>query len=250
MLSIDALRELVQHMEWADATVWRSVLAHEGARKDPRLRDLLTHLHLVQRLFLMVWRNEPLLPIRSFGDFAEIVDLRERATSYYPEARAFLATLDTAAMTRGVVMPFVPEQEKRLGTTFGVPTLALLRISQLVQCLSTFQGVGLRIPADRELPAKQFLRESKSTRRAVHRCETHSSAKSPLLIGGRIAFPEPHRPTQEWLRLRQAPLVVVDHAENGEGYRQATAVARSGLLSRLDCWLHDFCGFGVSSAPP
>ena len=63
MLSIDALRELVQHMEWADATVWRSVLAHEGARKDPRLRDLLTHLHLVQRLFLMVWRNEPLLPI-------------------------------------------------------------------------------------------------------------------------------------------------------------------------------------------
>jgi uncharacterized damage-inducible protein DinB len=124
MLSIDALRELVQHMEWADATVWRSVLAHEGAHTDPRLRDLLTHLHLVQRLFLMVWRNEPLLPIRSFGDFAEIVDLRERAASYYPEAHEFFATLDAAAMTRGVVMPFVAEQERRQGTTFAVPTLA------------------------------------------------------------------------------------------------------------------------------
>jgi uncharacterized damage-inducible protein DinB len=124
MLSVDALHELVRHMEWADATVWRSVLAHEGARKDSRLRDLLTHLHLVQRLFLMVWRNEPLLPIRSFGGFAEIAELRDRATSYYPDARAFLGTLDAAALTRPILMPFVPEQEKRLGTTFAVPTLA------------------------------------------------------------------------------------------------------------------------------
>jgi uncharacterized damage-inducible protein DinB len=123
MYPIDALRELVQHMEWADAMVWRSVLAHEGARTDARLRDLLTHLHLVQRLFLMVWRNESLLPIQSFGDFAEIANLRERATSYYPDARAFLGTLDAAALTRPILMPFVPEQEKRLGTTFAVPTL-------------------------------------------------------------------------------------------------------------------------------
>jgi uncharacterized damage-inducible protein DinB len=124
MLTIDALRELTQHMEWADATVWRSVLAHEGASKDARLRDLLTHLHLVQRLFLMVWRSESLLPIRSFGDFGEIADLRTRATSCYPELREFLETLDAAAMTRPILMPFVPEQEKRLGTKFAEPTLA------------------------------------------------------------------------------------------------------------------------------
>ena len=122
--SVDALRELVQHMEWADAIVWRSVLAHDGARKDARLRNLLTHLHLVQRLFLMVWRNESLLPIRSFGDFAEIADLRARATTYYPDARAFLGSLDGTAMTRPILMPFVAEQEKRLGTKFAEPTLA------------------------------------------------------------------------------------------------------------------------------
>lgn len=124
MFSIDPLRELIQHMEWADSTVWRSVLAHDGARKDARLRDLLTHLHLVQRLFLIVWRNDSVLPIRSFGDFAEVAELRERATAYYPEAREFLGTLDAAALTRGIVMPFVLEQEQRLGTKFDVPTLA------------------------------------------------------------------------------------------------------------------------------
>ena len=124
MLSIEALRELTQHMEWADARVWRSVLAHNGARKDSRLRELLTHLHLVQRLFLMVWRNEPLLPIRSFGDFKELAELRDRATSYYPDARAYLDTLDAEALTRPILMPFVAEQEKRLGTTFHIPSLA------------------------------------------------------------------------------------------------------------------------------
>jgi len=124
MLSIEALRELTQHMEWADAAVWRSVLARSGAGNDARLRELLTHLHLVQRLFLMVWRNEPLLPIRSFGDFKEIGELRDRATAYYPELREFLRTLDGDALTRPILMPFVPEQEKRLGTTFEIPTLA------------------------------------------------------------------------------------------------------------------------------
>ena len=124
MLSIEALRELTQPMEWADATVWRSVLAHDRARKDQRLRELLTHLHLVQRLFLMVWRNEPLLPIRSFGEFKELAELRDRATSSYPDARAYLDTLDAEALTRPILMPFVAEQEKRLGTTFHIPSLA------------------------------------------------------------------------------------------------------------------------------
>jgi uncharacterized damage-inducible protein DinB len=124
MFSVESLRQLLQHMEWADATVWRAVLAHNGARNDQRLRELLTHLHLVQRLFLMVWRNEPLLPIRSFGDFKEFSELRDRATSYYPEAREFLGTLAGEGLTRPILMPFVPEQEKRLGTTFDIPTLA------------------------------------------------------------------------------------------------------------------------------
>ena len=63
-ISIDLLRQLIRHMEWADAEVWRAVLACEPAGHDRRLRDLLTHLHVVQRLFLVVWRKEPFDPSR------------------------------------------------------------------------------------------------------------------------------------------------------------------------------------------
>jgi uncharacterized damage-inducible protein DinB len=123
--SIDAFREWVQYTEWADATVWRAVLAHEGARADTRLRDLLSHLHMVQRLFLLVWRDQPIQSeVQWFMEAADLTELQRRATTYYPDVRQFLDTLDAESLTRGVVMPFVAQYEQRLGRTFGVPTLA------------------------------------------------------------------------------------------------------------------------------
>ena len=119
------LSDLIRHMQWADASVWRAVLAHEGARTDPRLRNLLTHLHLVQRLFLLVWRGDPLeAPLQTFTEFGELGELRDRAIAYHPEVTRFLETVEPASMTRGVVMPFVAQYEKQMGRAFGVPTLA------------------------------------------------------------------------------------------------------------------------------
>ena len=123
--SVELLSEFVRYMEWADATVWRAVLAAESARKDKRLRELLVHLHMVQRLFLLVWRGEPIhVELKSFSEIMDVADLQLRALTYYPELRHFLEGLDAASLTRGITMPFVPEYEKRLGKTFAVPTLA------------------------------------------------------------------------------------------------------------------------------
>jgi uncharacterized damage-inducible protein DinB len=123
--SIGVLSDLIRHMQWADASVWRAVLAHDGARTDPRLRELLTHLHLVQRLFLLVWRGDALeSPLKAFKEFDELAELQRRVVTYYPEVARFVETLEPASMTRGVVLPFVAQNEKQLGRTFGVPTLA------------------------------------------------------------------------------------------------------------------------------
>ena len=50
------LDELFQHMAWADARVWRVVLA---ADPDERTHKLLFHLHEVQHAFVSVWNGEP-----------------------------------------------------------------------------------------------------------------------------------------------------------------------------------------------
>jgi uncharacterized damage-inducible protein DinB len=125
MMPPDVLRDLFQHMEWADAAVWRAVLAHDAARTDARLCDLLRHLHTVQTIFLLVWRDEPLMPtIQSLSTITDAAALQQRAMAYYPEARRFVESVDPASMTRGITMPFLADMEKQLGKTFAVPTLA------------------------------------------------------------------------------------------------------------------------------
>jgi uncharacterized damage-inducible protein DinB len=109
-------------MEWADAQVWRAVLAHEPAGHDTRLRDLLTHLHVVQRFFLIVWQKQRLDPSAE-PEFATAADLRAWAQTYYAEANAFLDSIDERALSSEVVMPWVKSFEAQLGRTFSTPTL-------------------------------------------------------------------------------------------------------------------------------
>jgi uncharacterized damage-inducible protein DinB len=122
-MDIDFLRQLCRHMEWADAEVWRAVMAHEPAGADRRLGDLLTHLHLVQRLFLVVWQKQPFDPTRGRPEFATAADLRAWAQTYYAEAHTFLDTLDKPALTGEVSMPWVKSFEAQTGRTFSTPTL-------------------------------------------------------------------------------------------------------------------------------
>lgn len=111
-------------MEWADGEVWRAVLAHDAARQDGRLRQLLTHLHLVQQLFLRVWRQQSLeSAMRTPADFPDLRQLRAWSLPYYPDVGTFVDGLDDAALAKGVTMPWVEAYQARLGRTFSTPTL-------------------------------------------------------------------------------------------------------------------------------
>lgn len=122
-MDIEFLRQLFRHMEWADAEVWRAVMAHEPAGDDQRLRNLLTHLHVVQRVFLMVWQKQPLDPSRGQPQFETAADLRRWAQTYYAEAHTFLAEIDESSLSHDVVMPWVKAMEAQLGRTLTTPTL-------------------------------------------------------------------------------------------------------------------------------
>ena len=121
--TLDTLRELLIHMEWADAVVWRAALAHPPAVSDARLRDLLLHLHGVQRAFLTMWTSQPLsFPQRT--DFADLTAVHAWSQPYYSELAAFVTTVDEASLTRTVHMPWLAEFEKKSGRRFEYPSLA------------------------------------------------------------------------------------------------------------------------------
>jgi uncharacterized damage-inducible protein DinB len=122
VVSFDALAELLRHMEWADASVWRAILAHPPAVHDGRLRDLLLHLHAVQRAFLTIWTGGPLdrEPPSPTGDLASALP---DVHTYYRDLKEALASMDEATLLRPVVMPGLEPYEQQMGRRFDAPTL-------------------------------------------------------------------------------------------------------------------------------
>ena len=103
--TVDVLRELLLHMEWADAAVWRAVLAHPPAAEDRRIRDLLFHAHGVQRAFLQAWISSGPVMFPALDGTAGLGSIQARVASYYVELAAAVASFDDDSLRRPVEMP-------------------------------------------------------------------------------------------------------------------------------------------------
>jgi len=118
----DIFRDLYRHMEWADANVWRTVLASDTARADEELRRRLHHVHVVQRAFLSVWRGEPV--DRFAGETLDTPAMASWARSYYPEAHVHLSAATDEALEAIVDLPWARYVADNLGHEPGPATLA------------------------------------------------------------------------------------------------------------------------------
>jgi uncharacterized damage-inducible protein DinB len=122
MFSPELLRELYQHMEWADAKVWRAV--PRGSPADHRLLEWLVHIHVVQRAFLHVWTGRTVEEaFRNPDDFATVDDVSTWAQAYYPEAHAFIDAVTDEQLRQPVVMPWAAQLSESLGRPPGITTL-------------------------------------------------------------------------------------------------------------------------------
>ena len=97
----DIIGELFHAMEWSDARMWSAVHKSTDAQNDARVRELIHHLHMVQRAFLSVWRGAPERP-PALETFADTSAIEAWARTYYAEARAFIDALDDAALERPI----------------------------------------------------------------------------------------------------------------------------------------------------
>jgi uncharacterized damage-inducible protein DinB len=112
-MNLIELRDLYQHMEWADTFVWRAVLKSEAALADQKLRDYFYHLHLVQHAWLRAWRGETSdVPFPTFDD-AESV--REWGRSYYDEIFGCLERMTDEEIAKPMQLPWAELVEKQIG---------------------------------------------------------------------------------------------------------------------------------------
>jgi uncharacterized damage-inducible protein DinB len=108
------LAQILEHMEWADATVWKSVLATPACADDTRIRDLLIHTHAVQWAYLQLWRGEvPTLP--SPDDFKDLAAVASWSREYHAALGPLVATFGEARLEQAIEFPWAAALTKRFG---------------------------------------------------------------------------------------------------------------------------------------
>lgn len=123
MWSREALIELYRHMEWADAKVWAETPL--GSPPDPRLRELLVHVHVVQRAFFSAWTGRPVTEAFKRGeDFDSLGAVRAWAQPLYAEIHRFIESATGEQLSAPITLPWAGMIAEQLGTTPHDTTLA------------------------------------------------------------------------------------------------------------------------------
>ncbi|MEP6636091.1 MAG: DinB family protein [Acidobacteriota bacterium] len=122
MNALELLRDLLRHMEWADALVWRAVFASSAASTDEVTKSRLHHSHMVQRAFLNVWQETP--HSVNAGSDLDLNQLARWAREFHVSLRDYVATLSESTLDKPVVLPWAKFLTKQLGrdpaaTSFG-----------------------------------------------------------------------------------------------------------------------------------
>jgi len=119
---LDAVRTLFDHMQWADATVWRAVSDCAAAADDTVIHDRLYHIHATQHAFLQAWRGEE-VAFTGPNDYPGLDTVREFGRAFYAAAPQYIASLNDDAVGRELVLPWSSYFAKRAGFTPHPSTL-------------------------------------------------------------------------------------------------------------------------------
>lgn len=154
MALADTVADLLRHMEWADALIWRTILSSPVAAADSVLRDRLYHVHVTQHGFLQVWQGATAeLPTPSGLD---IDALARWARVFYLEAIPTVSEFDQQALDHRVPEFLLSKAEARLGCGAATPAI-LDTVLQVVTHTTYHRGqIGTRL---RELGCEPPLTE-------------------------------------------------------------------------------------------
>ncbi len=113
MTTLELIRDLYRHMEWADATMWSAVLEAEAAAGDEVLIDRLRHFHVAQNAYLAIWRDEPMDLHAADGLPAR--DLAAWARDNHRAMKDHVAGLSDSVLTGPVALPWTRVMAEHLG---------------------------------------------------------------------------------------------------------------------------------------
>ncbi|MBI4913856.1 MAG: damage-inducible protein DinB [Acidobacteria bacterium] len=129
MDALTILEELTRHMEWADSLVFLAIRGNPGAEQDEVLLGRLRHIHLVQKVFLDVWGNQPISPQETEALSAS--ELLGFAKSVHGKIQQFQGSLSAGDLDKKTPLPWARQVSAQLGFEMADPSLGqtMLQVS-------------------------------------------------------------------------------------------------------------------------
>ena len=117
------LVELMRHMEWADSIVWKSIFKCAGSEEDKKLKDILTHYHTVQNLYIHVWEEKPYNREEQTG-MTDLKSILQKVIEYYKTLNNFCGEIDKYDLDKVAAYPWIGRITKLLGRSPADVTLS------------------------------------------------------------------------------------------------------------------------------
>ena len=139
------IQELVSHKWYANASLLTAIHDHEIAAQDKELRDLLHHIIVANRFWLMLSLHEPF----AIEKESRILDALETIVALYKQTQlqesAWVFRLDESDLDKSLETPFIP------GRAFSV-VQALIQVcmhshGHRAQCAARLRTLGGIPPA-------------------------------------------------------------------------------------------------------
>jgi uncharacterized damage-inducible protein DinB len=110
----EQVENLLNHMMWADAEVWKKVIASEAAESDERIKKLLYHIHQVQYAFYFLWNELP-LSIPKPEEFSDLKSIAKWGLEYQQKLDEFLSSSISDKNDKVIQIPWSVFMERNIG---------------------------------------------------------------------------------------------------------------------------------------
>ena len=105
---LEMLRDLVAHKGYANAAILNAIRENDAAASDPELRDLLHHILLANRFWLLTILDMPFVFEEESRPSASFDEWIQRYYSTQDQESTWLATATGADLARGLEGPLIP----------------------------------------------------------------------------------------------------------------------------------------------
>jgi uncharacterized damage-inducible protein DinB len=134
------VRDLMAHMEWADAVFFHS-WGKSPARDHEEMRRRVGHIVAVQEAFLAVLRGQEATLPRD-GTSPSSADLKARAEKNHSAVRDYATALETWKLSETVRIPWIPDPPCVITVAEALVQVAMHTQHHRGQCMTRLNDLG------------------------------------------------------------------------------------------------------------